>query len=136
LGIGGFVIDYVVIETLSKSEGDIVFSIRNDNTLSPFDVVLLSSMVYSDKAESQSDMSYITYLEKGDRKEIAIKSRVDVVVNLTHHCVPKNTITSIKFLSAIAMCAPYFDDGGVDKSVSALGSFCLEGNNIIAVDGR
>jgi hypothetical protein len=50
--------------------------------------------------------------------------------------MPKNTITSTKFLSVIAMCAPYCDKDDGSEIKKALSSFCLEGDNIIAVDGR
>jgi hypothetical protein len=115
-----------------KAEGDVVFSIRSIDTINSDEDKETIESYHLQKGE---ELVWVSYTEKGIRKEITEKSDVDVTIDFEYHRIPEKTIESTMFLSAIAMCAPYLDSaGGYSGNEWHLSRFCLESNKIIATD--
>jgi hypothetical protein len=123
LDIRGFMVRYNEIAELSKSEGDIVFSIRDteaDRNSVEFEL------------QNGEEPVWVTYKERSVMKEIITKSRIDIVMDLDYHKIPDTTVESSEFLPAIATCSPYRDF----ESAGALNDFCIDDAKIVVTDGH
>jgi hypothetical protein len=142
LGIDGFGVYVDTFESLVAAEGEVVFSSLNKNEND-------SENENEGESDTEKELSYddwlrvcgvglrkgealvqITYTSQCVPRQTAARAIIGVEIEM--HTIPSQMIESSKFLSAVAMCAPYCDNFDGKYLLSSL---CLEGDKVIAISG-